>query len=608
MKPRQLPWKWLLLGLVPLLLLGLALVPRLFGDTSQFGERIAAELSAWTGGEVMLIGPVRVRYFPDMSVRAQFVLRGGSRLPWVKSIVAREAKISLDLVDMLRGRITVNALRLVKPKITLDDHVSPETPPGQEPQVLIANLLTGGPVRVLHVRGGTLAFRSASDTETIKDINAHFDASEGAGAVSGFGSFVFKDEAVRFSLDSGALAAAPNPPAMPVALTLTSAPVTAKINGTTSFASGLQLDGDMRAEIGDLRHFLNWVGIPLPEGQSLKRLAATGAFHVSGSTLTFDDGTFTLDGNNAVGLLAVTAAGTRPRVEGTLAFERLVVDPYLSETSAVPATGLAPTAGGLFDGALLKQFDADLRISAGEIDAGAFKFGHGGFTITAKQGVLTSEVGELELCGGSAAGRVGLDISQPATRINLVANLADIAVDSCLGQLAPQMQFKGIGGVKTEFSAEGRDMAELVRNLSGSLKVNARGGAVPVDFSRLLTAKTPLDGEGWSRNSATSFDSLNADCRLGAGHIWCQMINMQSPRETISGSGDIDLTRQTIDWSLSVANPANAVKASQLNEEDAPKVSIRGSLSQPMIRRADRPTLGEGTWQTGPIGSPVSPH
>ena len=52
MKPSQLPWKWLLVGLLAVLVFAIALIPWLIGDTSRFGDRVASELSAWTGGEV----------------------------------------------------------------------------------------------------------------------------------------------------------------------------------------------------------------------------------------------------------------------------------------------------------------------------------------------------------------------------------------------------------------------------------------------------------------------------------------------------------------------------------------------------------------------------
>jgi AsmA protein len=604
MKPRQLPWKWLLLGLIAVLLVGLAILHREIGNSSQLADRVTQALSAWTGGEVRLTGPLTVRYFPDVSIKGGFELSNAARLPLVQSISTTEAKVSLDLAELLLGRVSVDALRLIKPEITLKTGAPQPTGPDQAPQALIANLLTGAPVEVVRVREGTINLPTASGTEVITKFDARFDASSGSGTLSSFGSFVLRNEVVRFALDSGGPADTANGPTVPISLTLTSAPVTAKATGTASFANGLQLDADVQAEMGNARRFLQWAGIPLPEGRSLQGLSAAGMVHWKGSTLTFDDGSFTLDGNTAVGLLAITA-GERPRIEGTLAFERLVLDPYLGDGKAEEP---AAPDGSVFDGQLLKYFDADLRISAAEITAPAIKLGRGGFTITAKGGVLSSEIGELELCDGSASGRIALDISQDTPKATLTANLSDVVIDGCLQQLTLDVPLKGIGGLKADVSTEGRTFDELVKGLSGSLKVNAENGAVPVDFSHLLTSTTPLDGEGWS-NSVTLFDSLNADCRLAAGHIWCQMFNMQTRRGLISGAGDVDLPRQTLDWSLLIASHATPLKAaSQLSTETEPRVSIRGSLSQPMIRRADRPTLGEESPQTSPAANQVSPR
>ena len=126
------------------------------------------------------------------------------------------------------------------------------------------------------------------------------------------------------------------------------------------------------------------------------------------------------------------------------------------------------------------------------------KLGRGGFTITAKDGAVTSEVGELELCGGSAEGRLSLDLAAPTKPLNLVANLTDVALDSCLTPLGLEVPLRGTGGLKAELATEGNDTAELTRNLTGTLKVKAHDGAVPVDFARLVAATSPLDGNGWS--------------------------------------------------------------------------------------------------------------
>jgi hypothetical protein len=158
-------------------------------------------------------------------------------------------------------------------------------------------------------------------------------------------------------------------------------------------------------------------------------------------------------------------------------------------------------------------------------------------------------------------------------------------------------------------SGAGRTYPELIQALSGGLKVNATNGAIPLDLARLLAAApTPLNGEGWSRNSVTLFDSLNADCRLGGGHIWCDMFNMQTRRGLIAGSGNVDMAQATLDWSMFVASDTQPLKASQLSAETPPRISISGALAQPMIRRTDRPTLGDGSLPTGATANQISPR
>jgi AsmA protein len=603
MKPRELPWKWLLLGLGALTL-GVLLLPRLFGDTARLGDRAAEQLSAWTGGEVTLVGPVTVRYFPDVSVTAGLQLKGSKRLPMVESISVKEAKISIDLAELLLGHVRIDALALRRPNITL----AAAAEPGAAPQSFLTSLVSGVPVSAVHVRGGKIIVPNGTEPEQVEKINAHFDINEAEGGVSGFGKFTWRDVDVRFALDSGSVADSPDGTRLPVSLVLTADPIRAKLEGTASLKGAFGLDGTMVAEIPDARRLLAWLGIPLGEGQGLKTLTASGAFHLAGATLTFDDGSFSLDGNKAQGLLALTG-GARPRVEGTLDFDRLVLDPYLAPTPTSTTETPPPFRDSdPFDWPLVQALDADLRVSAAAIHARGLKLGRGAITITAKQGMIIAELGELELCGGEATGHAGLDLTQPAKHLTLDASLTDIATESCLQQLAIDLPLKGVGGIKTEVATEGRDAGELLKGLSGSLKITAHDGAVPVDFSHLMIATVPLEGQGWSPSASTPFAQLDADCRLGGGHLWCQTFSMQTPAGLVAGSGDIDLPAQTIDWDVAIANPAEAAKTSETASQEIPKVSIRGSLTQPSIRRADRSTLGDGSPQVSPLAPVVSQH
>ncbi len=605
MKARQIPWKWLLLGLIVLLLAGLAILPRQLGDSDRLAARVIDALSAWTGGEVKLTGPLRVQYFPDVAIKSGFEITNATRLPLVKSITTSDARLSLDLAELLLGRIKIDALRLLRPEITLKEVPSMVMGPDQTLQARVANLLGGAPVDVLRLHDGTIAIPTSTGTEALKKVDARIDVSAGTGAMSSFGSFQLRGETVRFALDCAAPSDVAEGLRIPINLTFTAEPLTATVTGTASFATGLQIDGDVQADMPSARDFFIWAGIGLPPGKSLKKLSATGLAHWNGTTLTFDDGSFTLDGNEAVGLLAVTP-GARPRIDGTLAFDRLALDPYLG--TAEPAKQDVTVTASLGGQPLLKYFDADLRISAAEITAPALTLGRGGFTISAKQGMVLGEVSELEFCGGSAAGRIDLDMSHDVTKATFTAKASDVPVEDCLRQLALDAPFTGTGALKAELSAEGQSYEELIQGVGGTVKVNVENGAVPVDFTRLLTTVTPLEGDGWNPNNVTSFDQLTADCRLGTGHIWCETFTMQTSRGLISGSGDVDLGQQTVDWNLFVADHAQPLNTSQLGAEIPPRISIRGALSQPMIRRADRPTLGDGSVQANPAADQISPR
>ena len=605
MKPRQLNWKWLLLGFAVVVLASVAIVPRLAGDSAELQRRAIAALSEWAGGEVKLTGPLTVHYFPDVAIKGGFELLNPARLPLVRSVTSSDAKLTLDLPALLAGRISIDALRLNRPEIVLKDRPAEATAPKETQEARIANLFAGTDVRTVRIRAGRIRLPPSLDGGTIEKVQARFDASAGTGAMSSFGSFDFRNETVRFALDSARPVATPEGASVPVGLTLNSSPIALKLTGTASFDEGLELGGQIQTEIADARRLLRWAGIALPEGKSLQGLTASGTAHLSGTTLSFDNGVFTLDGNTADGVLSV-AMGARPRIEGTFAFERLLLDPYLpgmaNDSEAVQSEG-----AGL-DRALLNYFDADLRVSAAEIATLALKLGRGAFTVNAKGGVLSSEIGELELCGGEGTGRIGADLTKPEAKANLAATLSEVNLETCLQPFGLAAPLKGTAGLKIDAATAGSAWEEAVRRLTGDIKLNAQNGSVPIDFGRLLGAAVPLDGDGWAKDNGTAFDRLAAQCRLAVGHIWCQAFDMQTGGSLISGTGDVDLMRQTIDWNLTATDPAGAVKPPDPESGAAPRISIRGPLAQPMIGRADRPTFGEGSTQASPLSNPVSPR
>ena len=375
----------------------------------------------------------------------------------------------------------------------------------------------------------------------------------------------------------------------------------ATVAGTASFANGFQLDGDITAGMADTRAFLRWAGIELAEGRSLKALSASGAARWNGTTLTFDDGAFAFDGNAAVGALAVTP-GIRPRIDGTLAFDRLALDPYVGESDA---DGAAPAS---LDQSALSHFDTDLRISAAEITAPGLQLGRGGFNISARKGFVSSDVSEVEFCGGTVTGRIDIDLSQPIDKAKLAGKFSDIPIETCLDPLGLHVPLNGNSNLKVDFSTTGSTYDELARGLAGPFRLKARRGAVSVDLASLFAGSGALLGAGWSKENVTSFDELIAECRLGAGKIWCEKFNMKTEQGLVSGSGDIDLGQQTLNWRLFVANYAAPVNGSQLATQTPPQVSISGAIAQPMIARVGQEPVHSGSVPTAARSTQISPR
>ncbi len=345
MKPRQIHWKWLLLGLIALLLVGLAILPRQFGNSSQLAGRVTDALSAWTGGEVKLTGPLRVHYFPDVSIKSGFELSNASRLPLVK---IHHRKQRQDLARSRRASLWPHQSRCLAAD-QAGDHAQGGSVArhGARPDAAGAG---GQPAQRRAGRRGSPARRHDPRADSFghaRRSRRSMRVSTQAPALERCRVSAPSRSETKPSASPSIAARPPRRRTDPASRSVSPSPQrrsTAKVTGTASFANGLQLDGDVQADMAERSPVsADGPASRCPRGKSLQGLSASGMAHWNGTTLTFDDGSFTLDGNDAVGLLAVTP-GMRPRVDGTLAFDRLALDPYIGGSTRGRTAGRASRA------------------------------------------------------------------------------------------------------------------------------------------------------------------------------------------------------------------------------------------------------------------------
>jgi hypothetical protein len=183
--------------------------------------------------------------------------------------------------------------------------------------------------------------------------------------------------------------------------------------------------------------------------------------------------------------------------------------------------------------------------------------------------------------------------------------MSDVSFEHCLAPLALGVPIRGTGDLSLDLSADGSAQADLLADLSGRFKVSARSGTVPIDLSRFLTT-TPVEATGWTDGGSNSFDRLQADCSVNSGQIRCENLTLQRGEESVAVDGSIDLTKGSVDWTLTTGPASGPVSVSVA--PSAPALSIRGPLSHPSIRRADRATVGEGRLLGNPAPSLGQPR
>lgn len=569
-------------------MLGAFVVLPAISDTAFVRSKVENALSRWMGGKVAFTGPVELSYFPGVSLKANGFTFAGGAVPLIEKIDSEQATFSLGLPDLIRGRIAIDKFRLKSPNITLKNEPSSGTALER-----MSALLNGTPVERVRISDGSISY-GAEGGQLVSSFDADIRLKGSRGALTSSGSFRWRDEPVHYEFRGGraALGAGGR---VPFRLTVTSPRLMAHLDGNARAGDGLTLDGRLDVAMNDVRGTMRWMGASVPDGAGLRDFQAAGRMQWAGRAIAFEDGAYAMDGNNAVGALEVRFDGARPRIEGTLAFDRMSLAPYLTPIRQALATGADP-----FDLPLSHNFDVDVRISANAVDAGGLMVDQVALTLSLNDGVLRSDVAEISVCGGSGSGTLLIDSKAVASKVRMNAALTGVASEACLGDTA----IAGLSDIKTEITTEGKDSNELLASASGKINAQVGQGQMELDLAKLATDAERGVVKGWSRGGRTAFESLSAECRMQDGLMRCPIFAMKLPSGSVSGGGEINLAAQNIDWTIFVRNDLSGAPAGA-QENAAKGFLIRGPLWDPSIRRS---TTDLGMLAPGAVEGLDRPH
>jgi AsmA protein len=258
---------------------------------------------------------------------------------------------------------------------------------------------------------------------------------------------------------------------------------------------------------------------------------------INGLSGTLDDGAFT-------GWASVDLA-SKPLVKLDLDFQRLDV-PW---PKAASDSGKAGWSDAPINLAGLNYVDAQVRISAADVEIGNAHFAPAAMEATLAGGVLKTSVSNLGTYGGQASGELIVDATNGTPSYAMHCDLIGVRALPLLSGLADFDKIDGKMQAKIAARSAGASQHAIMANTSGTAFVIFQDGAIRglnvAQMIRQLTA-SPLSGWQEGKEQATDLTQLSASFRIDRGQATTTDLNLIGPLVKLTGAGTIDLGTRMI--------------------------------------------------------------
>lgn len=233
----------------------------------------------------------------------------------------------------------------------------------------------------------------------------------------------------------------------------------------------------------------------------------------------------------------------------------------------------------------LKGLNAKGKVEIGALQVQGLKLAAVKTEIRAADG--HAEVGphSANLYEGGLQGTLMLDGN--ANRVAVKETLSNIAVGPLLRDFAQQDRLEGKGNVTLDVNAAGKSVNAIKSALAGTAKVNLRDGAVKgVDIGAIINkARSALGSQpaqAADGKERTDFSELNATFLIKNGVAHNDDLDVKAPLFRVSGAGDIDVAKSTINYVVKAAVVATAKGQGGKDRDDLTGLTVPVKLSGPL--------------------------
>jgi AsmA protein len=262
---------------------------------------------------------------------------------------------------------------------------------------------------------------------------------------------------------------------------------------------------------------------------------------INGLTGTFGDGAFN-------GWASVDVA-SKPLVKLDLDFQRLDVATPKGPAASSPSQASQPWSNASVDLIGLNYVDAQLRVSAAELNLGEAHFAPVAIDAALANGVLKSGFPNLGAYGGQVSGQLTVDASSGNPTYVLSSDLVGVRALPLLRAAADFDKLDGKLQAKIAARSTGTSQRAVLSNLGGTVFANFQDGAIRgLNVARMIRSLTSGTLSGWqeTREQTTDLTQLSASFRIETGQATTSDLNLVGPLVKMTGTGTVDLAAKTL--------------------------------------------------------------
>jgi AsmA protein len=471
---------------------------------------IQAEVERATGYRLTIAGSTRIGVWPSLNVTLNDVtLQDPKDRDGSNRLTAGSVQADMTLKSVWSGHTQVTELVIVRPVLhvpLLRERLSPPNPSAKPASSSSEADANAPAIDRVTVSGGAIEFFNLRDhvQNRIDGINANAVIG-GDRQITIAGTAKAGEHPLKFDISATAPARLSERQTIPVELAL-DAP------------GSLQAPLSAKAEVR-----LN-----------------DSVVMINGVSGTLGDGAFN-------GWASVDIA-SKPLVKLDLDFQRLDLR-VSAARDALSGSNQEAWSDAAIDLTGLNYVDAQVRISAAEINIGEARLAPAAVESALAGGVLKARFSNLGAYGGQASGDVIVDASGANPAYTLRSDLAGVRALPLLRSAAGFDKIDGKLQAKIAVRSSGVSQRAILSNLDGTVFAVFQDGAIRgLNVARMIRSLTSGTLSGWQegKEQATDLTQLSASFRVEKGQATTSDLNLVGPLVRVTGAGTVDLAAQTL--------------------------------------------------------------